>query len=220
MSYKINEKFELNKGFHVTSNDIYNAVILTDKIIAELPKSLFTSIDYKTTSALVGSIFCQSLASEIKNAIVNPIEKGHPDIIPKEGRNASEEKLRNYPIGLEVKCTIGNVKQGSGLRPGNNRLEELTALTWQAHHREVKELLGIVWDFENTHGDFNYPTITGVFFAHNLTKEDWGAISGTTGRNTKVCGMKASGRKKMGIGWVLLHRKYEKRYVNLLGLRK
>lgn len=217
MEYIIRPRFSINRGFVVTSGHVHKAATLTNKILSELPRSLFTSIDYKTTSALVGSIFCQSLTGEVSGAMVNPIEKGHPDIIPKHGADASEEKLRNYPEGLEVKCTIGNVRKGSGLSPGHNRLNDLTGITWQAHHREVADLLGLVWDFENLRGDFKYPIITGVFYAGSLDRDDWGAISGTTGRNTKVCGMKASGRLKMGNGWALLHKGYFKKYHALLG---
>jgi hypothetical protein len=220
INYKVNKSFNLDKGFIVTAKNVCNASVLTDKIIAELPKSLFLSIDYKTVSAVVGSIFCQSLANEVDGAMVNPIEKGHPDIIPKSGAEASEESLRNYPQGLEIKCTIGNIKTGSNLRAGKNRLDVLTGITWQAHHREVKELLGIVWDFENQHDDFSYPTITGVFFSSLLNIDDWGAISGTTGRNTKVCGMNSSGRLKMAEGWILIHNKYQEKYFKLLGIKK
>jgi hypothetical protein len=52
--------------------------------------------------------------------------------------------------------------------------------------------------------DKYYPIITGAFYTDDLIVEDWGEISGTTGRNTKVTGMKISGREKMGRGWILL----------------
>jgi hypothetical protein len=59
--------------------------------------------------------------------------------------------------------------------------------------------MGIIWDFNNSNNDFVFPMVTGVFFSSDLALEDWGVISGTTGRNTKVCGMTATGRKKMKI---------------------
>jgi hypothetical protein len=80
----------------------------------------------------------------------------------------------------------------------------LEGVTWQAHHREVRELLGLVWDFVDDGHNFNFPTITGSFYSDQLVEEDWGKISGTTGRNTKVSGMTSSGKKKMGTGWVSL----------------
>ena len=111
-----------------------------------LPQSLYTTIDFKTTSAIIGCLFCEELASEV-GAIINPIEKGHPDIVPVAAKSSSEERLRNYPEGIEIKTTIGNIKQGTALRAGERRVEYLTGITWQAHHREVTELMGLAWDF-------------------------------------------------------------------------
>jgi hypothetical protein len=135
---------------------------------------------------------------------VNPIEKGHPDIIPAIGLGSSEEILRNYPQGIEVKGTIGNISKGANLRAGNKRINELTGITWQAHHREVNHLMGFLWDFNNEHNGFLFPILIGVFYSDNLTQNDWGEISGTTGRNTKVSGMIKSGKEKMGDGWIVI----------------
>ncbi len=218
MNYRINPDFNINCGFTVNSQYILEALNLTNQILESLPASVYRSIDYKTTSAIIGAIFCDILAN-LTDSIVNPIEKGHPDLIPKEGATAPEQVLRNYPVGLEVKCTIGNITQGSNLRAGQTRISVLTGITWQAHYREVRQLLGLVWDFvESTH-EFNYPKITGVFYSDNLEVQDWGEISGTTGRNTKVTGIKSSGRAKMGKGWIALldEPEYLKRYQRLLG---
>jgi hypothetical protein len=46
--------------------------------------------------------------------------------------------------------------------------------------------------------------LVGVFYTDTLIEDDWGAISGTTGRNTKVCGMLQTGKEKMGNGWIVL----------------
>jgi hypothetical protein len=124
--------------------------------------------------------------------------------VPAAAQHATEAQLRNYPKGLEVKCTVGNVEQGANLRAGQRRIGRITGITWQAHHREVKELMGLAWDFANDGEGFHYPAITGVFYCNELEEVDWGAISGTTGRNTKVSGMRISGKSKMGSGWVLL----------------
>lgn len=203
MEYRINKSFSIDVGFIVTADQILEAAIHTNKILGDLPSTLFRSIDYKTTSSMIGSVFCDNIASTT-GSLVNPIEKGHPDIIPSTARLASEEQLRNYPDGLEIKCTIGNIETGANLRAGEVRIEKLTGITWQAHHREVDALLGVVWDFIDTERAFNYPMITGVFYTDMLTQDDWGEISGTTGRNTKVTGMRSSGKAKMGSGWVLL----------------
>ena len=51
--------------------------------------------------------------------------------------------------------------------------------------------------------------IRNAFFSDDLCEDDWGQISGTTGRNTKVSGMAASGKAKMGGGWVAVVEKDE-----------
>ena len=202
--YRTKSNFEIFCGFRVKGQDVTGAATQTNKILDDLPSTLFRSIDYKTTSATIGAIFCDTLANQL-NVFVNPIEKGHPDIIPVDGTKCTEEELRNYPEGLEIKCTVGNIKKGANLRAGETRIKQLTGITWQAHHREVEELMGLVWDFVETEEHrFNYPKITAVFFSDNLKRKDWGEISGTTGRNTKVSGMTASGREKMGRGWATL----------------
>ena len=217
MNYKSNEDFSIEVGFSVDAENIKHAVEQTNTILSDLPSNLFKSIDYKTTSAMIGAIFCNTVAN-LTDSIVNPIEKGHPDIIPASAADASEERLRNYPEGLEIKCTVGNITTGANLRAGETRIDSLTGITWQAHHREVEELLGIVWDFVDDGHSFNHPAITGAFYSSDLSKDDWGAISGTTGRNTKVTGMSKSGKEKMGSGWVTLidDPKYMSRYQRLL----
>ena len=159
LPYKINSNFQINCGFDVNSQQILTAINQTNNVLSNLPATLYKSIDYKTISSIVGSIFCEYLAS-IVGAIVNPIEKGHPDIIPQEGSNSSEELLRNYPLGLEVKCTVGNISKGANLRAGQTRVKYLTGITWQAHHQEVQNLLGLIWDFVSNPYKFNYPKIT------------------------------------------------------------
>jgi hypothetical protein len=217
MNYIVNENFKYSSGFTVKSENVLTAINNSNNTLLHNPANLYKTVDLKTTSAILGALFCSCLADSIPEAIVNPIEKGHPDIIPENGKSATEEELRNFPYGLEIKTTVGNVKTGAKLQPGENRLHSLTGITWQAHHQEVKELMGIIWDFDNAFNDFNYPIITGIYFAANLTLDDWGAISGTTGRNTKVCGMTASGRLKMVNGWIAVHTKYYEKYNKLLG---
>jgi hypothetical protein len=76
----------------------------------------------------------------------------------------------------------------------------------------------LVLDFYYLWCEFHFPIISATFYAGNLEKEDWGEISGTEGRNTKVTGMKSSGKKKMGEGWIAIAKdeKYIKRYSVLL----
>lgn len=217
MNYRVN-KFNVNLGFDVNEDCILNATKELNNFLKTLPISLYQNIDYKTTGALIGAVYCTKLSAEIKESIVNPIEKGYPDIIPISGSKASEEELRNYPYGLEVKGTIGNLKKGERLKVGESRIKALCGITWQAYHRDGKILLGFVWDFVNSIDGFNYPAITAVYFSNHLDINDWGKISGTTGRNTKVTGMLKSGKIKMAKGNILIidDISYIKRYRELL----
>jgi hypothetical protein len=216
MDYIINNDFSYTSVFSLNANQVLQAVLKTNDILLHNPENLYRTLDLKTTSAIVGAVYCASLAKSIEGAIVNPIEKGHPDIVPSTAATASEAELRNYPAGLEIKTTVGNVKTGSALKAGENRLNSLTGITWQAHHQEVHELMALVWDFNAKTKAFLFPMVTAVFFSSALSHDDWGAISGTTGRNTKVCGMMATGRIKMKNGWVVMHNKYNLRYNQLL----
>jgi len=221
VKYILKNDFKINVGFDVTADYVIESIQLTNKMLHDLPSTLYRSIDYKTTSAIVGAVFCDRMASKA-DCIVNPIEKGHPDLIGKEGADCTEEELRNYLDGLEIKATVGNIEKGANLRAGESRIEKLEGITWQAHHREVKKLLGLVWDFVSCGHVFNYPVVTGVFCATDLVVEDWGKISGTEGRNTKVSGMRSSGKAKMGTGWVVLIAidKYVEAYSKILGFKR
>jgi len=222
VNYEVNQNFSVNLGFEVSYKEVLAAVGSLNAFLSSLPSSLYGSIDFKTTGAMIGAIFCSKLVEQIPNAAINPIEKGHPDIIPRSAVNSTEEVLRNYPVGLEIKGTIGNLKTGANLRAGQMRIQDLTGITWQAHHREVNHLMGIVWDFVNQIDNFYFPAITGIFFSNELSSDDWGEISGTTGRNTKVTGMRSSGKQKMGQGTVLIYDNadYIEKYSRLLNITK
>lgn len=217
-NYLINNNVSFVCGFPLSVDDVTYAINKTNEDLLQLPASLFKSIDYKTTSAMVGCILCENIA-EMTNgqAIVNPIEKGHPDIVPAYALNASEEELRNYGVGLEVKCTVGSVPTGTSIVKASPRIAFLSGLTWQAHHQEVEELLGITYDYFEVPGGYK-PAITAAFYSNELTPRDWGNISGTAGRNTKVCSMVASGKQKMSKGWFALLDipDYIEKYTNIL----
>jgi len=218
--YKIREPFQIKCGFTVSGSDVAHAATLTSAQLEALPFTLFQSIDLKSLSGMVGALFASNLARQV-GAIVNPIEKGHPDILPRSAANASEPKLRNYPEGLEIKCTVGNVAKGSKLLPGQPRLGALSGITWQAHHREVTGFLGLVIDFAGVErDDKRFPMITAAFFSNELAVEDWGAISGTTGRNTKVTGLRSTGKGKLAAGWIISLREdsYDVKYRKYLPL--
>jgi transcriptional regulator with XRE-family HTH domain len=218
-AYRADPATAIRCGFSVTANEVLGAIGQTNRVLGSLPLSLYTTVDLKTQSGIVGAVFAAELAVLV-GAIANPIEKGHPDIVPRSAASASEAELRNYLTGLEIKSTLGNVPKGSDLRAGQERIGALSGVTWQAHHRDVRSLMGLLWDFVGgTKSSLAHPVVTGVFYTAELSIDDWGAISGTTGRNTKVTGMTVSGRRKMGAGAIVLidDARYRRTYSKALG---
>lgn len=194
----------IDRGFVVTEKHVGRAVEQSNSVLDALPLSLYQTVDLKAQSGMVGAIFIAELASEC-GAIVNPIEKGHPDIVPVSAENATEAELRNYPEGIEVKATLGGVPTGTKRRAGESRIDCLNSITWQAHHREVGSLMALAWDFVGgTATDRAKPQITAVFYTDQLTEDDWGAVSGLTNRSTKVTGLAKSGRQKLLAGTIAM----------------
>jgi hypothetical protein len=56
MTYIINPNFNIFCGFDVNAKHIESALNQT------IPSTVYKNIDYKTTSSIVGSMFCQSIA--------------------------------------------------------------------------------------------------------------------------------------------------------------
>jgi len=216
--FLVNPDIQFDCGFQLSPFQVTTAVAAANNDLGILPLSLWRCIDLKSTGSVVGSHLASAIARET-GAIVNPIEKGHPDVLPACAADASESLLRNYPQGLEIKGTCGNIPKGILRKAGENRCESLIGITWQAHHQEVERLLAIIWDFDTVTHSTPGPVITAGFYSGTLTQECWGAISGTTGRNTKVSGMRASGKAKMASGTVFVLNRggYARRYSDLLG---
>ncbi|MCM1023986.1 MAG: hypothetical protein NC395_08025 [Prevotella sp.] len=112
---------------------------------------------------------------------------------------------------------MGSVPTGCNIAKAAPRIAFLNDLTWQAHHQEVEELLGITYDYFGVTGGYK-PAVTAAFYSNKLTPSDWGNISGTSGRNTKVCRMTASGKQKMSEGWlaVINISDYIEKYTHIL----
>ena len=89
MGYRVREGFSIRVGFDVNASDVVHAATLTNGVLSTLPASLYRSLDFKTTSAILGAVFCENLADRSR-AMVNPIEKGHPDIVPRSAAGATE----------------------------------------------------------------------------------------------------------------------------------
>jgi hypothetical protein len=200
-------------GFQFDTVKLLKAIKLGNEELRQLPFKLWETLDLKNAGSVVGSYFCSAIA-EVASCIVNPVEHGSPDLLP-VGAVGDDKLLRKYPVGLELKGTLGNLPNGMKLKAGQTRVDYLKGINWKAHHRETKNLCAFVWDF------LPHPTITAVFYSNNLDVVDWGNISGLDGRSTKLSNMNASGRDKLakGIVCIIKDQRHVKKYVSLLGIK-
>ena len=207
-------------GFEIDSAKLVLAIKECNEGLASFPPHIWSSIALKFSGAVIGEFFAASIANAC-GAFRNTVEQGYPDVLPKDAENATEVELRHYPAGLELKGTCGNIPTGKLVKAGLSRVNSLSSINWKAHHREVENLLAFVWDFYPLNDDVNTPCITAAFYCANLCEEDWGAISGLSGRSTKLSNMAKCGRDKMASGLVCIldndpiKTKYQKIFKNI-----
>lgn len=239
---KTSDTYLISAKGHKTILDIKlfeNALLDTDliikKIINDIPVDIFSILGMRNLSAFIGELFARSIANNSKGLFINnPHQDGYPDLLlmDEQGQKFYNEltnlgKLRDKapfsPFangGLEVKATCGAVptpKQCAkkGLtKPdmGDTRIALLSGYDWKAHHRETNNLIGLLWDFQNS-----YPEIVAIFFGNGLTETDWGEIIQPKkggGRTTSVSIMTRAGVAKMYQNWILV--KNDERYINFL----
>lgn len=188
-----------------------------------LDLDLASLLQLRNLSGFVGALYAQCICMCARRTYrANPHQDGYPDLLfmDKAGRRAWNtfrsqrgEKKPFSPFktgGLEVKCTCGDVpspkecKKRRRRRPGlgDPRIEFLRSYTWKAHHRNTNYLLGVVWDFID-----HVPTIVAIFYAPNLTRNDWGKLQKPKtggGNTTSVTQMKRAGVVKMSRNWLAM----------------
>jgi hypothetical protein len=207
-------------GFEIDSAKLVLAIKECNEGLASFPTHIWSSIALKFSGAVIGEFFAASIANTC-GAFRNTVEQGYPDVLPKDAENATEVELRHYPTGLELKGTCGNIPTGKLVKAGLPRVDSLSSINWKAHHREVENLLAFVWDFYPLKNNIYTPCITAAFYCANLCEEDWGAISGLSGRSTKLSNMAKDGRDKMASGLVCIldndsiKNKYQKIFKNI-----
>lgn len=214
----------------------HRAVETTHDVIdkfADFGVDVFSILGMRNLSAFIGELY-GAAAIKVANGIFekNPHQDGYPDLLFMDGpgkahwqqlKDRSREKGPFSPFktgGIEVKATCGslptpNVCQRRGFQKpglGEQRISCMVGYDWKAHHRETNNLIGILWDFIDC-----VPRIVAVFYASNLTNEDWGRIIQPReggGRTTSVSIMSRQGIAKMYRGWLCFRR--DERYVRLI----
>lgn len=62
MRYRVRRNFSIQVGFDVNHDHVHAAAQLTNEILKDLPATLYRSLEFKTVSSVIGSIFCDTLA--------------------------------------------------------------------------------------------------------------------------------------------------------------
>jgi len=220
-------------------NWFYNALLdthnLIGKIMYEIPVDIFSILGMRNLSAFIGELYVVSLANYSSGGFIkNPHQDGYPDLLLMDNYgqqlwqqlNLSGQLRYKQPFspfqngGLEVKATCGSVptpeeclRKWGISKPdmGDTRISFLKSYDWKAHHQEINNLIGIIWDFNN-----RTPEIVAVFFGNNLVQDDWRMQDRKEGRGrtTSLSVMTRVGVAKMYQNWILV--KNDFRYIDFL----
>jgi hypothetical protein len=222
------------KSIQVEKEVILEAIKFSHSIFDKFTQfdvDVFSILGMRNLSSFIGEVFAASIITHSNKLFIkNPHQDGYPDLLLMDEiglklwndlKGKVREKQPFSPFengGIEVKATCGSVptpatcmKKGFE-KPdiGDERISVLNGYDWKAHHRETNNLMGILWDFIN-----GVPRIVAVFFANDLTLDDWGSIvkpKDGGGRTTSVSIMTRQGIKKMydGCLYVIENDNYKK----------
>lgn len=161
---------------------------------------IFSIIDLRMLSGLMGEMFSSALAGQRSELIKNPNMDGYPDLCDFSGRAVDlEVDFLHFPHGgIEVKNTFGYVKPGVQLQDQEERRGKIkTPLVWKAHHQETNRLLALQSDFHD-----GTPQIVAGYYSAELSPIDWTSKAqpkiGST--MTSFCATKSSAYKKLLAG--------------------
>lgn len=230
----------------ISNNDLLQAINFCNNAIRTLDEqtrrfdiNIFEVLGMRNLSGMVGEYFAKSVQRFSHNALQSNLHQdGYPDLLltstperlayfdtlytVKNGKRYPKDKALFSPFlygGIEVKATCGSTPSASVMpKPliGEQRIANVNAFDWKAHHRETNNLLSIFWDFID-----EIPTIAGCFYRNDLTIDDWGKIvqpRANGGRTTSVSIMTSAGVKKMCQGWIAVIDKQE--YIDAFANRR
>ena len=164
---------------------------------------VFSVIDFRVLSGLIGETFITELASVCPNLKKNPNLDGYPDLVQvstNEMMNyfktcASSDFIKYKYGGIEVKNTFGTKGGAATILQGDSRIGNINKkLDWKAHHQETNNLIGLFSDYFD-----GLPKIAGIFFSNSLTRDDWSAVQRPKEGSamTSFTSISATGYKKM-----------------------
>jgi hypothetical protein len=159
------------------TNNIFDELYAKTKL---MDLNLFSFLDFRVLSGLVGESFISKLSSTSKHLAKNPCLDGYPDLLQIATKRMREYFLRctnkdfiKYKYGgLEVKNTFGTKRANSFLINGEQRIEYINKkLDWKAHHQKTNHLIALLSDFVDA-----IPKIVAVFYSDKLVPNDWAKV--------------------------------------------
>lgn len=212
----------------IQHSQLLSAIKLCNKALKEIDSavssydiSIFDSLGLRNLSGFVGEVFVKCIEKSVGgNLTKNPHQDGYPDLLLTNTPQKFEylnslltfANNKSYPInkdsfspfsfgGYEVKATCGNTPQAKIVpKPliGESRIELLQSFEWKAHHRDTRNLIGILWDFIDS-----FPVISACFYCNSITENDWGKVivPAEGSKTTSVSIMSKSGVQKMCTSW-------------------
>lgn len=181
------EPIRLSSGLQITNSQLRQAVEKTNRSLALLKRktenlslNIFTVIEFRMLSGLVGEMFVKALSESAHDLEKNPNIDGYPDLLDvstsraklnfDEWKTSDPSQFVKYRYGgVEVKNTFGEKARGADLAPGEQRVGRITKRPiWKAHHQYTNNLIALVSDFID-----RCPQIVLVMYTDELEEEDW-----------------------------------------------
>lgn len=219
---------ELNVPF--SSENLSIAVDITNEYLVNLPLKFnsdglvfYNILNQRNLSGFIGEVFKCAIAHISEGFIANPHPDGRPDILDlredeakkffqgkcfdQSGKFSTRENLAPFPFGgVEIKCTIGNIKNSSALNIGTSRVKSVTGINYWAHHAHVCNLLGVYYDYSDDHSGM--PQIMALMYT-GLDSTDWNTVSNgkPNSKKTSNTSLNSSGTSKLKQSLVLCKNK-------------
>jgi hypothetical protein len=207
---------------------LLEATCKTNLYLAKLPElfksdggGFYAVLNQRNLSGFIGEVLKHAIFSCDNNFIPNPHPDGRPDLLDLRSKAARayfesdcHESLTNTPRremlapfrfgGIEIKCSIGKLKNAGDKPVGVPRVELVNGITYWAHHAHGCNLLGAYYDYDDLkHGA---PQIRALFYTE-LLPSDWHKVSvGDPGKKkTSNTSLNKSGLKKLYQSLVMHH---------------
>lgn len=151
----------------------------------------YAILNQRNLSGFIGEVLKHAIFSCDAAFTPNPHPDGRPDLLDLRGSDVRAyynancfDQISKGPLrdslapfkygGVEIKCSIGKLKNASDREVGDSRVELVNGITYWAHHAHACDLLGVYYDYEVKHQ--GSPQIRALFYTKVLAS-DWHKVS-------------------------------------------